>query len=115
MSQLEMFRDLIPEFSGVPDDKILRYLERSDAKVAKRLSEIIRDEAVVYLAAHQLDLANKRFGSAGQVASVTEGKLNIQYVHSAKLNSDYDYSNYGRRYKDLVNSSTVSVVTFVGY
>ena len=113
-SMLQMFRHLISEFSDIQDDEITYFLQLGDNRLSKRLCPSIRDEAIVYLAAHQLDLARKRLGSGGQVTSVSEGKLNIQYTHSSSLDSDYDYSNYGRRYKDLIRSCVVSVVTYTG-
>lgn len=111
MDFLELFYAVAPEFSNEDAGFLITHLDNADSLVAKSIVAAVRTNMVVYLAAHNIDLANKRKGAGGQVISVSEGKLNIQYAASGNIKSDYDLSSYGRRYKDLVRSVTITPLT----
>ncbi len=111
MDQIDIFRLIADEFADIEDEKVLSYLELADQKISKKIHDNVRNEIVAYLAAHQIDISLKRKGSGGQVTSVTEGKLTIDYATNSKVNSEYDLSNYGRRYRDLIKSCTITPIT----
>jgi hypothetical protein len=71
----------------------------------------IRDNLIVYLAAHNIDLSLKRKGAGGAVTSVSEGKLNINYAVNTNINSEYDLSSYGGKYMALLKSVTIAPIT----
>jgi hypothetical protein len=87
------------------------HIDIADDLIATSIITAVRDSLVIYLAAHNIDLALKRKGASGQVSSVKEGALSITYATSSSPKSEYDNSSYGRKYQQLVKNHTVTLLT----
>jgi len=111
MELLERFKLLAPEFKEREDAEITKYLEMADESVTTDMRHPLRSEAVVYLAAYNMNLALKRKGSGGMVTSVTEGKLNIKYAENQNIRSSYDLCGYGRRYQEVIRRAIITPMT----
>ena len=72
---------------------------------------LLLDNLIVYLAAHNIDLALKRKGSGGQVKSIREGALSIDYAVNSNITSEFDMSSYGGKYMALVKSAIIAPLT----
>ena len=110
-SLLERFKLLADEFKGIGDYTINLHLGIADEMIATTIRQSVRDNMIVYLAAHNIDLSQKRKGSGGQVTKVSEGKLSIDYAVNSNIESEYDMSSYGRQYKLLRDSVTITPIT----
>lgn len=106
----QLFRVLAPEFADVQDEELTTIITLNDSKLNSLLHDDVRDEAIVYLTAHMIDLGRKRKGAGGVVSSVTEGRLSIQYYNNASIKDEFDYSNYGRRYKSIIYNNIATVI-----
>lgn len=104
---LDVFKVIAPEFANNDDDSIQTYIDLADSEVA--LDNAQRERIIVYLAAHYMTLALKRKGAGGEVVSLSEGKLSIQYANS-KAVDDLDTTSYGRTYKRLVKKYFISPI-----
>ena len=108
---LVIFKLIADEFKDIGDDTIIAHLTLANNKISSNIPAHSRNEMVAYLAAHQVDISLKRKGSGGQVTSVSEGKLRIDYATNNKVKTEYDLSNYGRRYQDLRDSCVITLMT----
>jgi hypothetical protein len=112
MDLLTRFKANADEFKDIGDDVISLYLEMAGSLITQNIwPQVVRDELITYLAAHKIDLSLKRKGAGGQVTSISEGKLNIHYAVNNNIKSEYDMSSYGRQYKLLRDSVTVTPMT----
>jgi len=111
MDLLLRFKRIADEFKDIGDDVINDHLAMADELISQNIRVPIRDNLIVYLAAHNIDLSLKRKGSGGQVTSVSEGKLSINYAVNKNINSEYDLSSYGGKYMALLKSVTIAPIT----
>jgi len=116
MELLARFKTIAPEFYTEFDpenDQFLSdHLEIASEFLDPNIRQPLLDNLIVYLAAHNIDLALKRKGSSGQVESLTEGDLTIKYS-TGDINSEYDMSSYGRKFQALLDSSMMTIMTSV--
>lgn len=114
MTTLELFRTLVTEFATVDDVTVQANLDNADALIAKNIIEALRNNLVVYYAAFMIDTAQRWSGSKGQVTSMTVGGVAINYQAASTTSSgsdDLDLSLYGRRYKALLKTATLTILT----
>lgn len=108
---LNRFYAIAPEFKDGSSEEIIKsHIDFADSFISKELQSPIREEILLYLAAHKIDLALKRKGAGGQVTSLKEGGLSITYA-SGNVSDEYDYSAYGRAYKELVRQYSITAFT----
>lgn len=114
MTNLELFRLLITEFSTIDDVTVQAYIDNADSLISSSISENLRNNLIVYYAAFSIDTAQRWAGSKGQVESITVGGVSMSYgtIHGTSEGYiDLDASVYGRRYKSLLKSSVISITT----
>ena len=111
MDYLDHFKLMIVEFAELDEAFLIAHLDNADSLIDTRFDEAIRKNLVVFLAAHNIDLATKRKGSGGQVTSISENKLKIEYAVNYEVKDNYDLSSYGREYKDLRRSAVITPLT----
>lgn len=109
---MDRFYAIAPEFKDYSESEsiIKSHIDFADSFISKELASPIREEILLYLAAHKVDLALKRKGAGGQVTSLKEGGLSITYA-SGNVSDEYDYSSYGRAYKELVRQYSITAFT----
>jgi hypothetical protein len=109
---MKRFYAIAPEFLDYPDftESIKSHIDFADSFISREFVSPIREEIILYLAAHKVDLALKRKGAGGQVTSLKEGGLSATYA-TGKVSDEYDYSNYGRAYKELVRQYSITAFT----
>lgn len=114
MTLLELFRLLITEFQTIDDAVVQAHLDNADSLISTSIIETLRNNLIVYYAAFAIDISERWNGSKGQVNSMTVGGVSINYNGVGSSNSstlDLDSSLYGRRYKSLLRSSTLTATT----
>lgn len=113
---LDILRIIAPEFKGVPDEEVEKFLGLCEPMVSKSKFGKLYDQAVALLTAHRMKLAgfgpSLIGGAAGsgaatagfQLASVGEGAANVSF-NTANINaaddSWYALTPYGMEYLDL--------------
>jgi hypothetical protein len=110
MELIDRFKLIADEFANEPIDFLNGHLALSSEYVGQHINQPLRDELIAYLAAHRVDQSLKRRGASGQVTSVKEGNLAITYSTS-DAESEYDFSSYGRTYKQLVKEIFIAPMT----
>jgi hypothetical protein len=107
---IERFKLIADEFSDEPTVFLNGHLTLASEYVGHHICQPLRDELITYLAAHRIDQSLKRRGASGQVTSVKEGNLAITYATN-DADSEYDFSSYGRTYKQLVKEIVLAPMT----
>lgn len=102
---------LIPQFAQEDEQFLLDHLTISQESISSMIRQPLLDNLIVYLAAHNIDLALKRKGSGGQVKSIREGALSIDYAVNSNITSEFDMSSYGGKYMALVKSAIIAPLT----
>ena len=110
MQLIDRFKLIALEFASEDVVFLNGHLTLASELVSEHIKQPLRDELIVYLAAHKIDQSLKRKGASGQVTSVREGNLAITYSTS-NAESEYDFSSYGRTYKQLVRECIIAPIT----
>lgn len=110
MELLDRFKLIADEFKEEEEAFLLGHLAIAGESVTTSITSPLRDKIIVYLAAHNIDQALKRKGAGGQVTSVREGGLAITYS-TTNAKTEYDFSSYGRTYRQLVKQAIVAPMT----
>ena len=110
MQLIDRFKLIALEFASEDVVFLNGHLTLASELVSEHIKQPLRDELIVYLAAHKIDQSLKRKGASGQVTSVREGNLAITYSTS-NAESEYDFSSYGRTYKQLVREYIIAPIT----
>ena len=100
-----------PEFILEDGQFLLDHLNIASESHSVSIRQPLLDNLIVYLAAHNIDLALKRKGSGGQVKSIKEGALSIDYAVNSNIKSEFDMSSYGGKYMALVKSAIIAPLT----
>lgn len=110
MELLDRFKLIALEFASEDVDFLNGHLTIASELVGRHIKQPLRDELIVYLAAHKIDQSLRRKGASGQVTSVREGDLAITYSTS-NATSEYSFSSYGRTYEQLVKETNTAPMT----
>jgi len=115
MSLLSTFRIIAPEFDSLSDKEIEERLALTEVEVTNSsLEQAIREKMIAYLTAHYLTISNKRKGAGGEVVSISEGRLSIQYASGySVVKSDLAATGYGKIYDRLIRSYCITPLTRV--
>ena len=111
MDLLAKLKVIAPEFALENEQFLLDHLTIAAESIDSSIRVPLLDNLIVYLAAHNIDLALKRKGSGGQVKSIKEGALSIDYAVNSDIKSEYDMSSYGGKYMALVKSAIIAPIT----
>jgi hypothetical protein len=111
MELLARLKRIAPEFALEDEQFLLDHLTISQESISSMIRQPLLDNLIVYLAAHNIDLALKRKGSGGQVKSIREGALSIDYAVNSNITSEFDMSSYGGKYMALVKSAIIAPLT----
>lgn len=105
------FKALFPEFSSQTDPRVQLFLDQASRRVDAATFGARADDALSYLTAHLLAVANTAgqaatSGASGPVSSKTVGPLSVSFASnwgSASGSGDnYQATYYGREYLTLV-------------
>jgi hypothetical protein len=110
MELIDRFKLIADEFANEPIDFLNGHLTLASEFIGQYINQPLRDELIVYLAAHRVDQSLKRRGASGQVTSVREGSLAVTYS-TGEANSEYDFSSYGKTYRQLVKEVFIAPMT----
>lgn len=108
MTQLEYFRLFAPEFSGVNDIEVQKWLTVASAIVdVSCLSPEQQNVAIALYAAHSLKLSQASLSTGGAVVgsllSEKEGDLERRYSNvTTNTTSTTEQTIYGRQFDDLL-------------
>ena len=75
MELLARLKVIAPEFAQENEQFLLDHLTISQESISSMIRQPLLDNLIVYLAAHNIDLALKRKGSGGQVKSIKKVRL----------------------------------------
>lgn len=111
MDLLARLKIIAPEFSSQDETFLNNHLNIASESTSTSIRQPLLDNIICYLAAHNIDLALKRKGAGGQVKSIREGGLSIDYSVNSNIKSEYDLSSYGGKYIQLVRSAIITPYT----
>lgn len=131
MDALEIVRTVGPEFSGVDDETVERWIGLSRPLVSRKAFGSLYEQAVALLACHRMSLAGiggdggsggadggagSMLGLAGpfRVASYSEGETSVSFSSSQQTNlqadAEYGLTQYGLQYLTLRRGVVVPIV-----
>ena len=101
-----------PAFSGVPDDTVAYWIDRSASSVDESWTEADYPMAKMLLAAHEMVLNGLGTGTEAQIAasgltgvkSMRSGSLSLDFGDSASVSATGGFAatSYGRRFAELL-------------
>ena len=113
MSIAEKLVTIAPEFAEVA---IADMITLADLQIANNLCNNVekRELIVAYLAAHMLTIANRKLGAAGDVQSMSEGRLSIAYTNgTSDIKTGLSNTSYGKECDRLAKSCVFPAMTRV--
>lgn len=99
-TSIEILQSIAPELDR-NSQQVLDLLALSELEVGVSLCPDLRPYIVAYLTAHNVTIAN-RAGNAGNVTSIKEGALSIDYSNGTNSTDPYMQTTYGQKYKQLI-------------
>lgn len=110
MSTLDIFRDIAPEFSSEPDDKILRFIGYATPKVSLSQFGDNYDLAIAYLAADMLAITKRSNATIGGLTGKREGDLSLQYSVPTLEDGSF-VTTYGQKFAWLCKLHIIPIFT----
>ena len=107
MTTLAVFRDIAPEFSGVSNDAVNRFIGYITCQVSQDFFGCDYDLALAYLAADMIAIAQRRGGVTGQINMKKEGELAIGYTVPK---DDRYVTTYGQRFLLLMKKRVLPIM-----
>lgn len=129
MTDIELFRLVASEFSGVPEETVCTWIDLSRPLVSKKRFGKLYQQAVILLAAHRMKLSGNydasEDGGSGistgsiaetiRAASYHEGDASISFFNSAAQSStgdaDLALTTYGVQFKALRSHVIVPIMS----
>lgn len=108
MSVADKLQIVAPEFNGADNSGMI---DIAELQVATNLcgGGERRDLIVAYLAAHMLTIANRKLGAAGEIKTMSEGRISIAYENGTTDRAGLSSTSYGREYMRLISSCIFSM------
>ena len=131
-SVLSIFRIVAPGFKGIDDETVNLWIELTDPLVSRRRFGRLHSQALAFLTAHRmyladighedeemvdgLNLGNLAAGKTRHISSFSEGKVSISFNHDqGDLDTEgdayYGLSKYGIEFLKLRRKRVVSLVS----
>jgi hypothetical protein len=99
---LDKFRIVASEFANLADQDVLNVIQIAEPQLALSIGGANRETLIAYLTAHILTLARRKMGATGEIASMSEGGISIEFQKStAKLRNSLSTTTYGQEFDRL--------------
>jgi hypothetical protein len=95
-------QELAAEFASLEEERINPFIARAERQINEAYFGTLYDDAVLYMTAHLLKLAQSMPGGAGPVTSETAGSLSRSYAVPDGCPADLAATSYGVQYWALL-------------
>lgn len=122
IAPVDIFQAIAPQlYTTALQPRADIFLKLADNKVSEvsnvGWSEVVRPEAVAYLAAHQMTLALRNYGTGGAITNMGEGEQSIGFAQLSSLPQwaqDLGQTAYGIQFYALITANIVALGTTGG-